>query len=175
MEIKKSAFAGPAIERLLTEKNISGEQLAKDLNISTQHGSNIKNGRRTLQADIAQESIAMYDSPAFSMDILYEFSDGYTSPVFRGKNIESHRLSFAENARREIQEGLDLLKNICLAKPPSMMDVNEREAVVSMVDELLESKAHTDNFLMQIQIEYGISIKERTKVLKPRWKAKGWL
>ncbi|MGI2329692.1 hypothetical protein [Planococcus sp. YIM B11945] len=173
--IKKSAFTGDAVERLLAANDMSGEQLAGDLNISPQHSSNIKNNRRTMQADIARESIDIYDHPAYSMDILYEFSGGLTSPVLRGKNIEQHRLAFSANAQREIEEGLEKIKEVCLAKPPSSLDRDEKESVKSLMDELLDARIHTDNLLMQLQLEYKISIKDRIKVLGPQWKAKGWL
>jgi transcriptional regulator with XRE-family HTH domain len=175
MSIKKSVFAGPAVERLLASNDLSGEQLAMDLNISSQHGSNIKNNRRTMQADIAQESITLYDNPEYTMDILYEFSGGLTSPVLRGKNIEQHRLAFSANAERELTEGLEMIKKICLAKPPSSLDSSERENVKNLMDELLDARIHIDNLLMQIQVEYKLSIKERIKSLLPQWKMKGWL
>jgi len=175
VDLKKSILAGPAIERLLETEDISGEQLAMDLNISSQHGSNIKQGRRNLQADIARESINLYDNPSYTMDILYEFSSGFTSPVLRGKNIDNHRLSFKENAKREIEEGLEMIKRVCLAKPPSMVDHHEREDIQTMMDELIEARIHIDNLLSQLQVEYKISIKDRIKNLIPRWKAKGWL
>lgn len=175
MTIKKSAFTGEAVERLLAANNESGEQLALKLNISPQHGSNIKNNRRTMQADIAQESIALYDNPEYTMDLLYTFSDGMTSPVLRGKNIEQHRLAFRDNASREIEEGLEMVKKVCMAKPPSALDANEKESVKTMMDELLDARVHIDNLLMQVQNEYKISIKERIKAMIPQWKAKGWI
>lgn len=175
MEIKRSANVGNSINRLLESEGISGEQVALDLNVSPQLISHMKKDRRTMQADIAQESIAMYDNPSYTMDILYEFSGGLTSPVLNGKNIEQHRLAISANAKREIEEGLEMVKKVCLAKPPSSIDANEKESVKNMMDELLEAKIHIDNLLMQVQIEYKISIKDRIKGLIPRWKAKGWL
>lgn len=175
MDLKKSAMVGPALERVMSASGMSGEEVAEKLNISPQHGSNMKKSRRSMPADIAQESINTFNNPAYSLDILYEFSGGYTSPVLRGKNIENHRLAFWANAKREIEEGLEKLKSVCLAKPPSQMSQLEMEAVKNMVDELLESKVHIDNFLIAIQNEYKVSIIDRIKALIPRWRAKGWL
>lgn len=175
MQLKSSAHVGKAISHLAKAEELSGEQMALDLNVSPQLISHMKTERRTMQADIAQESINLYDNPTYAMDILYEFSNGMTSPVLRGKNIEQHRLAFSANAKREIEEGLDKIKQVCLAKPPSSLDQNERESVKSMMDELLDARIHIDNLLMQVQIEYKISIKDRIKSLIPQWKAKGWL
>lgn len=175
MKMKRSANAGKAINRLIEGEGMTGEQIAMDLNISSQLVSHIKKERRTMQADIAKESIALYDNPEYTMDILYAFSDGMTSPVLRGKNIEKHRLASSAYAKREIAEGLETIQKVCLAKPPSMLDANEKESVLTMMDELLDARIHIDNLLMQVQVEYKISIKERIKSLIPRWKAKGWL
>lgn len=175
MEIKKSVLAGGAVERLLATSEMSGEQLAVDLNISAQHGSNIKTGRRTMQSDLAQDSIAMYDNPEYSMDILWEFSSHFTSPVLRGKSMEQHRLAIEANTKREIERALEMIQKICLAKPPEVLDDLEREGVISMMDELIEARVHIDNLLKQLQVEYKISIKDRIKSLIPRWIAKGWL
>lgn len=175
MKIKRSAIVGHAINRLSESEAVTGEQLAMDLNVSPQLISHIRNERRTMQADIAHESINLYDNPSYTMDILYEFSSGFTSPVLRGKNIDNHRLSFKENAKREIEEGLEMIKRVCLAKPPSMVDNHEREGIQTMMDELIEARIHIDNLLSQLQVEYKISIKDRIKNLIPRWKAKGWL
>ncbi|OHX52046.1 hypothetical protein [Planococcus faecalis] len=68
-----------------------------------------------------------------------------------------------------------MIKKVCLAKPPSTLDAYEKESVLTMMDELLDARIHIDNLLMQVQIEYKVSIKERIKSLIPRWKAKGWL
>lgn len=175
MKMKRSANAGKAINRLIEGEGMTGEQIAMDLNISSQLVSHIKKERRTMQADIAKESIAVYDNPEYTMDILYEFSGGMTSPVLRGKNIEQHRLALSAHTKREIVEGLEMIQKVCLAKPPSSLDANEKETVKNLMDELLEARIHIDNLLRQVQVEYKISIKERIKSLIPRWKAKGWL
>lgn len=175
MDLKNSALVGGAINHLTSSEELTGEQFARDLNVSPQLVSHMKTGRRKMQADIAQESIEHYDNPFYAMDILYAFSDGYTSPVLRGKSIEQHRLAFWANTKREIEEGLEELKRVCLAKPPSQMNQLEMESVRTMVDELIESRIHIDNFLMSVQKEYKVSIKDRIKTLIPRWKAKGWL
>lgn len=175
MTIKRSAFVGKAINRLIESDETNGDQMAMNLNVSPQLVSHMKTGRRTMQADIAQDSIAIHDNPEHSMDLLWEFSSYFTSPVLRGKFIEQHRLAIEANAKREIEEALEMIKNICLAKPPSMLDANEKEGVRGMMDELIEARVHIDNLLKQMQVEYKISVKERIKALIPRWKAKGWL
>lgn len=175
MKIKRSALVGKAINRLVGTEKLSGEQMAMNLNVSPQLVSHMKNDRRTMQADIAHDSIAIHDNPEYNMDILWEFSSQYTSPVLRGKFMEQHRMAIAANAKREIEEALEMIKSVCLAKPPSTLDKNEREGIKNKMDDLIEARIHIDNLLKQLQVEYKISIKERIKALIPRWKAKGWM
>lgn len=175
MEIKRSAVVGESLTRLSEAEGVSGEQMAVALSVSPQLISHIKKERRTMQADIAQESIALYDNPSYAMDILYEFSGGMTSPVLRGKNIEQHRMAFSATAKREIEEGLEMIKTVCLAKPPSALEPFEKEHIKELMDELLDARIHIDNFLAQLQVDYKFSVKDRIKGLIPRWKAKGWL
>ncbi|MED0668183.1 helix-turn-helix transcriptional regulator [Bacillus badius] len=99
MPIKPSAKVGEAIRHLLAEKDMINEQMADDLNISKQLVSHYKNDRRTMQQDIAKQSIRVYeDSPEYIGELLYKFSDGYTSPVLKGPAIERHRLALKAHA-----------------------------------------------------------------------------
>lgn len=175
MKIKRSAKVGGALNRLLEGASLTGEQIAEDLNVSAQLVSHMKTDRRNMQVDVAQDSMVQYDCPEYTMDILHEFSSKFTSPVFRGKFIDQHRMAMEENAVREFERGIEIMRRISLAKPPSMLDSNERQDMMDYMDEIIEARVHADNLLKQLQLDYGISIMDRIKALIPRWKAKGWL
>lgn len=175
MEIKKSAKVGQAIERLMKSEELNGSQLALDLNVSRQHGSHMKTGRRNMPQDIAQASINTYDNPEYITDIMFEFSSGYTPPVFRGKNLERHRLAIEQMTISEMEEAIRTMRAVCLVKPPQQLDKNERENVANLIDEILDARTFIDNLLIQLQSEYKISIKKRIAACIPRWKARGWL
>lgn len=173
--MKKSAKLGLALERLMQSEKLSGGGLAADLNISRQLGSHMKLNRRNMQQDIAQASIATYDNPEYIADVLHEFSEGYTSPVLRGKYIEQHRLSIEAYTMLELQEVIVKMRETCLAKPPSSLSIEEKQEIKILMEELLDGKVFIDNLLIQLQKDYRISIKECIRGLIPRWKAKGWL
>lgn len=176
MVVKKSANVGPIIERMLSDEELSVNQIAFDLDVSPQMASHLKNNRRTMQQDIAKHSIKVYhDSPEYIGDILHEFSDGYTSPVLRGESIERTRLAMEACAERELTEALNMIRDVCLAKPPGVITAIERESIEKMMDELLDARTFIDNLNMLLEKEYGISIKKRIKGLMPQWKAKGWI
>ncbi|MEK3996720.1 XRE family transcriptional regulator [Psychrobacillus sp. FSL K6-2684] len=173
--MKTATHMGQAIERLMQSEELNGDQLASDLNISRQLGSHMKNDRRMMQQDIAVSAMQTYDNAEFIADMLHEFSEGYTSPVFRGPNIEQHRLSIESLAYRELKEAINKLEEVCLAKPPGVITKEERQEIKVLMEELLDGKAFINNLLIQLQKDYRISIKECIKGLVPRWIAKGWL
>lgn len=174
--IKKSADVGTAVTNLLEEEGMTNEQMAMDLNVSKQMVSHYKHNRRPMQQDIARQSIRVYsDSPEYLGELLYEFSDGYTSPVLKGPAIERHRLAIEANAEREIKEALQKIEEVCLAKPPGVTTAEERESIEKLMDELVEARAFIDNLVMMLEKEYNISIMKRIKRLIPRWKARGWM
>lgn len=175
MTIKTASNMGDAVARLMESEELNGDQLAFDLNISRQLGSHMKNDRRKMQQDIAKASIQTYDNPEFIHDVLHEFSEGYTSPVLRGKYIEQHRLSIESYTIIELQEAINKMQEVCLAKPPSIISKEEKQEIKALMEELLDGKVFIDNLLIQLQKDYRISIKDCIRGLMPRWIAKGWL
>ena len=127
--IKESVFAGQAIEILQNEEELNGVQLALDLNVSPQLISNIKHGHRKLHKDIAKASLDTYDCPIYAIEILYEFSGGYTPPLLKGKAIERHRLALEEFAIKETKEAIRILDEVSLIKPPGETTNQEKERI----------------------------------------------
>ena len=175
MELKKSTYTGNALEELQKSEEVAAGQLAFDLNVSTQMVSHMRLNRRKMQQDVARESIRLYDNPEYIMDIVYEFSDGYTSPVLRGKHIEHHRLASAAHVKREAHTMLLLIEESGLEKPVSGLSTEEREAINQLVDAVIVSRIHHDNLLKQLQVEYRVSVKERLKGIVRRFMAVGWI
>lgn len=173
--MKKSANVGNAIKVLEKDEDITNDQLAFDLNLSPQMVSHMKNDRRVMQQDIARESVAMYDNPRYTMGILHEFSDGFAVPMMDGKAVDWHRLSLLAMLKKQFEEALEALKEVDFTKPPQAMEKHERELMVSAFDEILDARLSLENWLIQLQEDYNISIKKRMKAMTPRWKARGWL
>jgi len=173
--IKESVYAASAIETLQKEEGLEGVQLAMDLNVSPQLISNIKHGHRKLQKDIAKASLTTYDSPMYAMELLYEFSDGYTSPVLKGKAIEHHRLALEEFANEQMEEAQRILKEVSFIKPPGETTEQEKERIKEVIYELLDAETAISNLKAVLVDEYNISLKKCIKERKPYWKSKGWI
>lgn len=173
--IKDSVYASTAIQTLQKEEGLDGIQIAKDLNISPQLLSNIKHGHRKLHKDIAQASMKIYDCPEYVLELLNEFSDGFTPPVLRGKSIEKHRLALEEFTVEQVKEVIQILEDVSLVKPPGMTTEEERERIREVIYELMDAEAAIVNLMAILANEYAISLKKCRKERKPVWKAKGWI
>lgn len=172
---EKSADASKALQNLIENENLTNEQLALDINLSPQMVSHLKNGRRRMQRDIAQASIQAFENSEYTADLMRAFTSGLTTPVLRGKNIERHRMSLAANAVKEMLEAIEAVKKMVLVKPPGTLDKDELLEVENIYDEMLEATIFSENFLMQLENDYGISRKKRVRINEPSWKARGWL
>lgn len=175
MSLQKSVKAGDAIKLLAKEEGVTNQQMSMDLNVSPSLVNQMRNNRRNMQQDIAKDSIATYDNPEYIATIIREFSGGYTTPVLQGKNIERHRLTLAASAVKEMSEAIQSLKNIMLVKPPETLELNEKQEIERIYDEIHEATIFADNLLMQFEHDYHISKKKRIKLNTPRWKARGWV
>ncbi|MBS4172083.1 XRE family transcriptional regulator [Bacillus sp. FJAT-49736] len=173
--IKNSINAGEAIQTLLQEEEIDGVQLALDLNVSPQLVSHMKTGRRNMQQDIAKRSLEVYDDPEYAMELIYEFSGGYTSPVLTGKAIEHHRLAFEEFAVREMEDTIKILHDVSLVKPPKETSEDEKARIYQVIDEITDAEVALSNLKAILAKEYGISLKDQMRKRIPYWKAKGWI
>ncbi|AMX00443.1 hypothetical protein [Rummeliibacillus stabekisii] len=175
MTLQKSTKVGSAIKLLSKEEELTNEQMSMDLNVSTSLMNQMRNDRRNMQQDIARDSVAMYDNPRYTMEILHEFSDGFAVPMMDGKAVDWHRLSLLAMLKKQFEEALEALKEVDFTKPPQAMEKHERELMVKAFDEILDARLSLENWLTQLQEDYNISIKKRMKAMTPRWKARGWL
>ncbi|MCU9614123.1 helix-turn-helix transcriptional regulator [Caldibacillus lycopersici] len=166
---------GEALRHLRGEEELTQEQLAFDLNVSKQMVSHMETGRRKMQKDIAKAALSTYDVPEVAIELIYEFSGGYTSPLFNGKAIERHRLALEEFAIRESKEAIRILEEVSFIKPPGETTSDERERVGRVIDELIDAEAAINNLKAILAKEYKISLKKRYDLRKPYWKAKGWI
>jgi hypothetical protein len=173
--IKNAVIASQAMETLMREKGVGGVDVAADLHISPQLVSNIKRGQRKMQKDIAHASMKIYDCPEYVLELLNEFSDGFTPPVLRGKSIEKHRLALEEFTIEQIEEAKKILDEVSLVKPPVETTDQEKERIKEVIFELLDAEAAIANLKAILADEYGISLKKCINERKPYWKARGWI
>lgn len=178
MDIKKSVHAGKMLERMIEEEGVTVNQIAFDLGVSPQLASHIKNNRRAIQRDIAERAINVFnDCPAFVMDLIFEFSSGFTSPVLRGKAIEQHRLSFKHFLLKEWTDVYGRIgsDDFDWCKPPDEVSKEEKAWVKDLIIELNEMEMAVANFKRHLYEAYLINPKQVRDETMVRIKAKGWV
>ena len=176
MDIKKSINAGEIFERLIEEEGVSVNQLSFDIGVSPQMGSHIKNDRRPLQQDIAKRAINVFnDCPAFVMDLIFEFSSGFSAPVLRGKAIEQHRLSFKHFLLKEWTDVYARIRSedFDWCKPPDEASKAEKDWLKDLIIELNEVEMAVANFRRHLYEAYLINPKQVRDETLTRIKAKG--
>ncbi|UOQ94062.1 helix-turn-helix domain-containing protein [Halobacillus shinanisalinarum] len=166
---------GQALKQLRARQGLTQEQVAHDLNISKQLVSHVETGRRRLHEEIARKSLSCYDDPIYAMNVMYEFSNGFTAPQLTGTSIEWHRLCIKEITVREMEKALAILNEVSLCKPPKEADWEERKRIASAVDELLDTEIAISNMKVILASEYSISLRKHMSRKIPDWKEKGWI
>ena len=164
-----------AITGLREHEGITQKQLALELNISEQLVSHLERNRRNMQKETAERTLQLYDAPVYAMNIIREFSDGYTSPHLNGKAVEWHRLAVEEFAVTEVQEAVQILAEVSLVKPPKENELEELNRIEDVIGELLDAEMAIGNLKAILADEYQLSLKSLSKKRIPTWKAKGWI
>ncbi|WP_046180358.1 hypothetical protein [Domibacillus tundrae] len=185
MVIKESASVSAALTTFIETQELTNEQIAYVLNISKQLVSHMKRDRRPMQKDIAEQAIKQFsDCPAFAMDLIFEFSSGFTSPVLRGKALEQHRLSFkefllnewADVARKIIKsEKEDEMYYFDWSKAPDQVTEREKNLIKDLIIELNEMEMAAANFRIHLHEAYLIDAKIVRDETLSRVTAKGWI
>lgn len=111
------------------------------------------------------------------MDLIFEFSNGFTTPVLRGKAIEQHQLSFKHFLLKEWTDVYDRIRSeeFDWCKPPNEVTKEEKDWVKDLTVELNELEMATANFRRHLYEAYLVSPKQVRDETLSRAKAKGWL
>lgn len=134
----------------------------------------IENGNRKLNPDVASHSLKKLDNPYFALDVLHVFSDGFTARRINGKSIEPHRLALEEFAMREMEEAIQILKEVSLVKPPHESDMEELGRIEDVLGELEDAALAISNLQAIIATEYQLPLKEVKKKRAKLHKERGW-
>ena len=166
---------GMALKEMRKSEGLTQGQLAIELNLSKSMVCEIENGNRKLNPDIASHSLKKIDNPNYALDVLHLFSDGFTAPRLNGKSVEYHRLALEEFAMREMEEAVQILKDVSLVKPPQESDLEELERIEDVVGELEDAALAIRNLQAILATEYQLPLKELKKNRSKIHKERGWI
>jgi transcriptional regulator with XRE-family HTH domain len=164
--------AGNAIKGLMERKGINGEQFAADLFTSNSNVSAMKHNKRKMQRDIAERSLEIYDDATYNMEICYEFSNGFTSPVIDGEAIDhSNHLAIMIKAQKEIGEVEEVMQLDKFLRNPGQATEQDRESAMKVYKESKEAADILYNLCAKLSEAYGFSPKEMNQQVYREYKA----
>lgn len=165
---------GKSLGNLRSRKGYTQENTASELHVSKPLVSHLENNRRSMTDDLAKQSVAVFDDAQYGFEIARETARDYITPLTTGgKAVEWHRLALEEVFKREAIEAINRFDEVSLVKPPEFVDEYEKSQIAEGMKELLDVQATMDSFLVRLEQEYGIPIKECMKSRMPVWKAEG--
>lgn len=174
-EMKKSINAQKALTQLIEDEKIPNTQLAKEWDYSNSAISRIKVGERTMSQQTARKSMEKHDNAKYIAGLTHEFTAGFTPPVLNGNKFDVHRMVLLDQFKKQEKEVYELLQKVDLSKVPSEATKQDLQDVEDIMDALLTLRMFLENSVIQLQQDYGVSIKKRMKALMLHWKMKGWI
>ncbi|WP_337970216.1 helix-turn-helix domain-containing protein [Virgibacillus salexigens] len=168
-------MVGKALKEMRKSEGLTQEQLALEFNLSKSMISEIEKGNRKLQEDVAHHSLKNLDNPLYALDIVHEFSDGYTPPRLSGNAVEWHRLALEEFVLKETSEVIEILKDVSLVKSPEASNLEELKQVEKVIGELIDAETAIGNLKAILADEYKLSLKECHQNRSQQYKKNGWI
>lgn len=144
-------------------KEMRGEQtqlsLGLEINLTRETVSKYENERSKVPADISRTLVNKFDNPKFALTIRNEYTG--TGPRWLdGPNVDLHRSSVKEKTLEELGEAIEALSNFCLSKPLKRLQLFEKQALETVLDELVEAQTALDHMVAVVCKEAEISYTE---------------
>ncbi|MGY0692659.1 hypothetical protein ACW2QC_07670 [Virgibacillus sp. FSP13] len=165
---------GKPMKGMRERNELSQSNVANDLFVDQTMVSKVEKGTRKATNDLAQRSVSLYNDAQYGFEVARETARDYISPLATGgKAVEWHRLALEEVFKREAAEAIERFDEVSLVKPPQFVDEHEKSQIAEGIKELLDVQATMNSFLVSLEQEYEISIKDCMKSRLPKWKAEG--
>lgn len=154
----------------MKSEGLTGEKMAMDLHVDASLVSRFKTGDRSMNQELAKESVHVYDNSFYSLEMTREFSDGQTAPRIDGTAIEStNRLAVMISAIKETKEALESINLERFIKSPEFADDNDLLAAEKMLKECKEAEWALANLCASIADTYYLPSKKISNDLTKKW------
>ncbi|ALX49710.1 helix-turn-helix domain-containing protein [Lentibacillus amyloliquefaciens] len=166
---------GKSLKDMRERNGLSQKNVADDLYVDQSMISKIELGKRMASEELAEKSVNRYNDAQYGFEVAREIAQYYITPlIIGGKAIEWHRLTLKEMFKHELTEVIDLFDEISLIKPPEHINQQERIQVSEGIKELLDVQAVTNSFIVRLEQEYNISVRDCMRDRVSKWKSE-WL
>ncbi|MFD2442898.1 helix-turn-helix domain-containing protein [Bacillus sp. CGMCC 1.16607] len=141
-------------------KGITQQDLSESIGYSRASVAKFETGKRTLPKEALSTVTQQIDDPKFYFETWTETTGLVSIPYFDGEYIDRHPSSLVHLVKKESDEALDALENICWSKPVKAYTNNERQDLTKSLLEVLDAAASMVNLVAAICKEHKISMKE---------------
>lgn len=167
---------GKSLREMRERKGLSQANIASDMFVDQTYISKVELSQRTMSEEMVQKSVGMYSDAAYGFEVAREMAADYITPlVAANKAIEMHRLALEEVFKQQAAEAIEIFNQLSLVKNPAYVEEVEREQIACGIKELLDVQAVLNSFLVLLEQEYEISVKQCMRKRMPTWRAKGWI
>jgi|SRR5699024_4300353 len=158
----------------MRERNgLSQKNVADDLFVDQSMVSKMELGKRMASEELAGKSVNRYNDAQYGFEVARAIAQHYITPLIRGKAVEWHRLTLKEMFKHEVTEAIDWFDEIRLIKQPEHINQHERTQISEAIKELLDVQAVTNSFIVRLEQEYDISVRDCMRDRVTKWKSEG--
>ncbi|TFJ93150.1 helix-turn-helix domain-containing protein [Lentibacillus salicampi] len=163
---------GKSLKDMRERNGLSQKNVADNLYLDQTMVSKVELGKRVVSEGLAKSSVNSYNDAQYGFEVAREIAQYYITPlIIEGKAVECHRLTLKEMFKHEVAEAIDLFDEISLIKPPKHINQQERTQVSEGIKELLDVQAVTNSFIVRLEQEYDISVRDCMRDRVTKWKS----
>lgn len=156
------------------EGKYTQEELSFELPVSREAISKYETENRKVPDDLMPQFSRKLDDPFLNMALEFQATGGSSIPFLNGDYIDRHPAAMKDLVQRETNEALEHLANACMIKPIHLRTDQEKQEMLQVVMELLDSQASMKNLVAVICKEYKFSMKEIFETWRVTLKARKW-
>ncbi|ALX47487.1 helix-turn-helix domain-containing protein [Lentibacillus amyloliquefaciens] len=165
---------GKSLKGMRERQGLSQSNVAHDLFVDQTMVSKVELNRRTASKELAKSSVNHYCDAQYGFEVAREMAQNYIAPLATGgEAVEWHRLALEEVFKKEVSKAIVRFDEVSMVKPPKHVDESEKQQITEGIKELLDVQTVMNSFLVSLEQEYEISIKDCMRARVPKWKSEG--
>jgi transcriptional regulator with XRE-family HTH domain len=141
-------------------QGLTQEQLALELPVSRESIAKYETGARRLPEDLRRPIAQTIDDEEFYFRTWGDAAGEVAIPYLNGDYVDQHPASMAFLVKRETNEALEQLSQVCWVKPIHTRTDTELEEMKRVIFEALDAAASLINLVAVICRECGFSMKK---------------
>lgn len=165
---------GQAIRNARKHRQLSPGEFADSLHVSRSLAEKWESGERDVIDTYRRDIAETLDSPELYFETWRESTGFVTLPFLNSKKVDRHPTAMKHMAKREVDEALNHMSNVCWVTPAAVRTDQEREEIRRVIFELLDAATTLINLVAVLVRKYDFSMKRIFRDWRLTVKARGW-